>query len=342
MESIPNIFLDSNIFHSDPFQKNRFNSALINLANSSQINLFITDVVYLESINNFKELISEKLGVFNKALTSLNNLTDLDHKFEVKSAIEYINEFKSYLDSLTSSVIQVITFNPDDISEVVSRSISQTKPFSKNKQEFRDCIIWLTIKRFITENNLIDCYLLSANTKDFYDDAGVNLHPILKDDIPNLILCKSAKELILKVENLNKFIVEEELNIWSYLNITEDVIKKIMLEDINKELTYRIEFEIKNKYEEELLKNVKIDKIQISFFENIVIKSKAYKVIQDFSFFSCHFELELPTLFSNFEELIGDYISEEYVLQVSGKVHFTIRPNEQAQFNDIDEIEINV
>ena len=115
-----------------------------------------------------------------------------------------------------------------------------------------------------------------------------------------------------------------------------------MFEDIYDELENRIKLEIKHKYEGELFHNNKIDKVQSGIIEDIVIKNKSYKVVQDFSFFSCEFELELPTLFSNFEELIEDYISEEYVIQVSGKVHFTVRPNEKAQFNDIDNLVIKI
>ena len=342
MKDKPHIFLDSNIFYTDPFQNNRFNSALINLSNMSEVNLYITDVVYSESIGNFKKLLLERLRSFNKAVSALNNLAFLGHNFDIKSTEDYIKSFESHLEDLTSSLIQVISFYPNDINEVISRSINQTKPFSKNKQEFRDCIIWLTIKRFISENNLSNCYFLSANTRDFYDELGKDLHPTLKKDIPNLKPFKSAKELILNVSNLNKLIVEEELEMWSHLNVKEDDIEKIMYEDIYDELTNRIELEIKHNYEGELFHNNKIDKVQIGSIDNLVIKSKSYKVIQDFSFFSCGFELELPTLFSNYEELIEGYISEEYIVQVKGKVHFTVRPNEKAQFNDIDNLETKI
>ena len=339
MKSKPHIFLDSNIFFTDPFQKNRFNSALINLSNMSEINLYITDVVYSESIGNFKKLLSERLGNYNKALYSLNNLTFFGHDSEIKDAEFYFKNFETHLEELTSSLIQIIPFNPSDIKEVVNRSINLTKPFSKNKQEFRDCMIWLTLKRYILENKLSNCYFISANTKDFYDDSGVDLHPILKNDIPNLIPFKSTKELILKVGNLNKLVVEEELDIWSHLNISESDIENIMWEDIYEALSNKIELEVKKKYEGELFHNSKIDKVQTSFIDVISVKNKSYKIVQDFSFFSCDFELELPTLFSNYEELIADYISEEYIVKIRGRVHFTIRPNEKAQFNDIDNLE---
>ena len=342
MKDKPHIFLDSNIFYADPFQNNRFNSALINLSNMSEVNLYITDVVYSESISNFKKLLLEKLGNFSKALSALNNLTSLEYNFEIKSTEEYIKNFESHLEDLTSSLIQVISFYPNDINEVISRSISQTKPFSQNRQEFRDCIIWLTIKRFILENELSNCYFLSANTRDFYDELGKDLHPTLKKDIPNLKPFKSAKEFILNVDNLNKLIVEEELSIWSHLNVNEDDIQKIMYEDIYDELINRIELEIRQNYEGKLFNNNKIDKVQTGVIENILVKSKSYKIIQDFSFFSCGFELELPTLFSNYEELIVDYISEEYIVKVKGVVHFTVRPSEKAQFNDIDNLETKI
>ena len=195
-------------------------------------------------------------------------------------------------------------------------------------------MIWLTYKRFIIENNLSNCFLLTANTKDFYDENKKDLHPDLKSELPNLQVFKSTKELILNVESLNRLMIEEELEIWSILNLNEDEIEKIFYDEIN----IRLISEIKDFYTGESLNNKTVDEIETSFISDVKIVSKSFKIIQDFCFFSCKFEAEIPTLFSNYEELIDDYIREEYIIKVSATLNFTIRPNEKAQITDIENI----
>ncbi len=342
MEKTPHIFLDSNIFFTDPYLRKEFNNALVNLSNMRAVNLYITDVVYEEIINNYRRCVTDHYKNYHRAWAKLNEIT-AEPITEINIDIEReIKLFKSDLDDLLDSLIVRITFDPSDIQEVVHRSINHIKPFSKNKQEFRDCMIWLAIKKFVIENNLDHCYLLSANVRDFYNDSNSDLHPTLKQEIPNMIAYQSAKELILNVGELNKKLVEEELELWSYLNVKKEKIARLVYEDLFEDIYPIIEREIKFKFENQIVNFELMSLVQPGLIENVKIHSKDYKIIQDFSFFSCTFSLSVPTLFTYYEDEVEDYISREYVVSVQGKVHFTLKPSEKAQFNDLENLEFAI
>jgi predicted nucleic acid-binding protein len=342
MSNIPNIFIDTNIFFTDPFEKNRFNSSLISLANSSRINLFISDVVYSELTENYKDTLKEKLNNLNKSIETLNKIIDVELNIDLKTVDAYYDDFISYLDSLIPGLIEQIEFDRDDLDEVIYRSIKEIKPFSRNKQEFRDCIIWLTYKKHIQDNNLSNCYFLTANIRDFYDDKAKDLHPQLKAELPQLSVFKSAKELLLNVGSLNKMMVEDELEIWCAININERRIEQFAFEELKNDLNDGISSCIKE-YNPNLLFNEKvIGEFEPSFFEEILISNPTFKIIHDFSLVTCSFETEIPTLLNKYENSIGQYISIEYILNVKGVLNFTIRQNENAEFADIENVEIKL
>lgn len=100
MNNTPHIFLDSNIFYTDPFQNNSFNAALINLSNSSNLKLYISDVVYEESIENYRKNLAEKFNNFNKATEAINKLSFNKNKIEIASYDDLIPTLIEKIDFL--------------------------------------------------------------------------------------------------------------------------------------------------------------------------------------------------------------------------------------------------
>jgi len=68
-------------------------------------------------------------------------------------------------------------------NEVINRAIKRIKPCSSKGEEFRDCILWLTILDGIKNRQHDECVFISNDVKDFADDSGRYLHPSLSKEL---------------------------------------------------------------------------------------------------------------------------------------------------------------
>lgn len=202
-----NIFLDSNILYTDPLMQRGKNKVLFEKINRLGGKIFICDIVYKEVLNNYKKQLKEinleidkiknKLDKLDyKTITLLNINIELELKKIERKFKEYIKEEK----------IIILQTSNDILPEVIERSIKRKKPFSEKKQEFRDCIIWLTYAHKVENEKLDNCVLITQNTSDFCDKKG-NLHRDLLDDTKKFKFHKDAynflkheSELISKME----------------------------------------------------------------------------------------------------------------------------------------------
>jgi predicted nucleic acid-binding protein len=212
------IFLDSNIFYSDPFMSSLYNKLLLELSEADGVNLYVSDVVLKESINNFEKKIKEHLEKINKEKEKMERLVnnEIEISVDVKhDSTYYVNALKSFYDDLIEKgVIQIVGYDNDILPELVERSIKRIKPFSDNKMEFRDAIIWLSYVAFAEENGFEKCHFITRNKNDFANKDGV-LHEDLRNDSESFILYNSARELIEQNnEEINTIKRSVELEKW--------------------------------------------------------------------------------------------------------------------------------
>ena len=65
----------------------------------------------------------------------------------------------------------ILDYKNDYLQDIVNRAIYRIKPFTEEKSELKDAIIWKTYSEFVESNNTLDCILLTNNTSDF-DQEG--------------------------------------------------------------------------------------------------------------------------------------------------------------------------
>lgn len=201
-----NIFLDSNALYSDPTMIKGHNRKFFEKINSINGNIYICDVVYKEIINNYKKQLNTIVLDISKSKSNLKKLNiDIENiNIDVE---EKLNEIKSTIDKYIKDK-KLIKLETDNsvLSEVIDRSINRKKPFSENKEEFRDCIIWLTYANAVENNDLDNCILITRNKSDFCNKEGT-LHDDLLSDTKRFkvykdiyTFLKSESELIEKLE----------------------------------------------------------------------------------------------------------------------------------------------
>lgn len=204
-----NIFLDSNILYSDPLMEKGKNKVLFDKINRSGGKIFICDVVYKEILNNYKKQLNEinvEVGKIKNKLNKLkleeSTLSHIDVELQIR---EIEKQFKEYI---REEKIILLSTDNDILPEVIDRSIKRKKPFSEKKQEFRDCIIWLTYAKRVENENLDNCIFITQNTSDFCDKKG-SLHKDLLEDTKRF---KFHKDVYQFLKNESQLISKIELD----------------------------------------------------------------------------------------------------------------------------------
>lgn len=204
-----NIFLDSNILYSDPVMQRGKNKVLFDKINRIRGKIFICDVVYKEVLNNYRKQLNEINLEIDKIKSKMDKIkyesdtiSNINVEIKIKEMEKIFQEYR-----IQGKIIILPTDN-EILPDVIERSIKRKKPFSENKQEFRDCIIWLTYAKKVENDKLDNCIFITKNTSDFCDNNG-NLHKDLLKDTKRLRFHADAYQFL---KNEAELISEIELN----------------------------------------------------------------------------------------------------------------------------------
>lgn len=191
-----NIYLDSNVLHTDPFLKKNIQKSILQAIEGIG-KFYIAEIVYKEVINNYRKQVRNLLNTSKRNLQQLNTLSTLELSFEtLDSEDQYVQSLVEFYDKLQKNgVLEIISHSKYDMfEEIVTRALDNRRPFSDGKEEFKDTVTWLTYAKYAEEqDNYIEHYIITNNTKDFYENKDSNsLHPDLLRDTS---LIKPYKDL---------------------------------------------------------------------------------------------------------------------------------------------------
>lgn len=201
-----NIFIDTTLLYNDPFLKNNYNRNLFKLVDGLNGKIFISKVVLEESkeklrinLENAQNNLLKDISEFNKYSNSKIDVED-----DLKDIDQYVKKFENYYKNLESKdLVKIVDYKNSYLPEVVKRAIKRKKPFAPgNKQEFRDCLIWLSYSEMAERDDLENCFFITNNVSDFYDNDKESLHPELRKDSSKFTLYKISKHLIQNEEDL--------------------------------------------------------------------------------------------------------------------------------------------
>lgn len=211
------VFLDSNFCFTDPFlQKNMYNRLLIELAEKEYINLYVSEVVRKEILNNFRRELEKYFGNIKTNVSKVTKLLREEDKSPInwnQSIDDYVEELDTYWTELEKKgIIEIIPYSNEMLPELVDRSIKRIKPFTEKKLEFRDAIIWLSYVEYAKKHELEQCYFITNNTEEFFQNG--KLHPDLQKDSTAFRLYKNAEEFIQNSEEVKGLQKALELQKW--------------------------------------------------------------------------------------------------------------------------------
>ncbi|EIA07450.1 PIN domain-containing protein [Flavobacterium frigoris] len=294
-----NIFLDTSVLYKDPFWKGNFFNELIEIVKEKEINLYISNIVLMELEHNYKKIIEQETIKLDKVNTQINqynikinNLTSIN----LEESLKTLNEFYNQL--VKDDTIRILDYSNDMLPEIVQRAIERKKPFTENKTELKDTIIWLTYVDFVEKHKLNDCILLTSNISDFCDTEKAKkdifeIHSELQKDSKRFKVYKAPKELI-QNEKLKLQFISQRFSVWlEDQDFSNNFVLDIIKESFEKEITRKIEREYESLEPSDIFENdeyyvsgyvstgyfdiFEVDSIQVdNFNEECIISGEVY------------------------------------------------------------------
>ncbi|QHC84711.1 hypothetical protein AS589_07880 [Empedobacter brevis] len=129
--------------------------------------------------------------------------------------------------------------------DLIERAIYRKKPFTEEKSELKDAIIWKTYSHYVESNDTSDCILLTNNTSDFCSKQDKSrIHLDLEVDTTRFSVINKSFEFIKANATVlespeNKFqayINQIEIDQVFVLNIIENNFEKIIESEIHKKI----------------------------------------------------------------------------------------------------------
>lgn len=254
-----NVFLDSNILFPDPFFQGNFERNFIQTLERINGKLYLSDVVYRETINNYRREVKKRRKEYARSHSHFHKLMPTKPILVHETDEVYVQGLENYYMKLQESgILKIIAHNQFDIfSKIVDRAISNKKPFAEGREEFKDTVIWLTYSHYVEEMALVDCFFITNNQRDFYNTNNTGLHEDLLEDTIKIKgyvsiekFMTEESELIKTAEEEDREEAMEEAYFEKLLELStvvksERYIKKLietwLIESIDQEVSYYID-----------------------------------------------------------------------------------------------------
>lgn len=172
------IFLDTNILEDDPFLQQKKKLEL--LVKKGKAELLLPDVVIDELTKHTVKKSKESVATITKNFRVLNNIQQPNIlSFQLKPFTH--DEIKKKYNTLQSlGKIKILSSDNIKINRIMERYISEKKPFSENKESFRDYTLFCICADYVHDNKLSDCFFISENSTDFANKEKTDFHDDLK------------------------------------------------------------------------------------------------------------------------------------------------------------------
>ncbi len=211
-----NIYIDTNILYADPFFRSNFSELMIKSATEKNIHIIIPEICLNEILFKLSDRAITLDYEIQKRIREINSLTEVrivELTFDPAAFRDRSEKF--YREKIDSKVLNLLTIKPAHFTENLAKSINKSLPFfSEKKEEFRDALIWSSVRDDATESNESKNYFLTANYNDFWNHDKSDFHPNLKKESSSLIILESVKRLFEIETSLIDFKRKEEFKKW--------------------------------------------------------------------------------------------------------------------------------
>lgn len=201
------VVLDTNIMVQDFWFRSLNYKTFIEGMKLVPVYLKIPEVVFDETINKYREILSEKYREYEKSIEKLNKMFLNDKQFPVFPFEIEMNNYQSYLGILLSSMgCEYLAYPEIDHRLVVKNILERRKPFRNGDDGYRDFLIWQSI-RSVEQWGTEEIVFITNNTKDFGEEFLSEEYTDKVTSNRNIKIIKSIKDFneIIIIPKLEKF-----------------------------------------------------------------------------------------------------------------------------------------
>lgn len=243
-----NVFLDSCVLHKDYFFEgieHKSSQRILEYTRKGIINLYMSDVVRLELRKQFEKELQDRNVSINKINKNAERLK-IKNQFPIVDIEKQLIVFDTfYKDLQFEKHFFLLPTKNDFLPDIVNKAINKIKPFTENKSELKDALIWKAYSSYVEENKLSDCVFLTNNTSDFCGKDKSKVHSELLKDTERFRVVNSTFDFIKQFgpdletpeRKITAFIDNTEIDNMFVLNRIED----FFLEEIKSKIERKIE-----------------------------------------------------------------------------------------------------
>lgn len=195
-----NIFIDTSVLYPNPFWRGNFSQRLLEVVRNGRAKLYLSEVVLRELKHNYEKNFDKDIYDLKKLNSSLRNNLRRFREFELPDKEQSLKDFNDFYSDLEKyGKVEILKCDDNLLHPLLERAIKREKPFTEKKTELKDALIWLTYSRFINENDLKGCFLLTNNVTDFCEADKLknkifDLHPTLKKECDRISIFTNFKD----------------------------------------------------------------------------------------------------------------------------------------------------
>lgn len=242
-----NIFLDTNILYEDYFFDNKSPKKILEYTRKGFINLYMSEIVRLELRWQFQREIEAKNRELKRVIKDSERLKiDTEIKLlDIPLQLEKFDSFYSQLENIPN--FNIIQYKNNYLPDIVDRAIYRKKPFSEEKTELKDALIWKSYADYVESNHLQDCILLTNNTNDFcLKKDKSKIHPDLLADTNKFSVINSSFEFLKSKSAILESPLINFQNYISQLDVNNEFVEDLIVENFENLIAKEIHSKIEN------------------------------------------------------------------------------------------------
>ena len=182
------VILDTNVFAADWHLKSVAAQACLDMCRKTS-SLFLMPRLVLEEVEKqYEEKLIKQRADYNQQVRGLNRFYGKDRVqplAEVDTKIETQKYIRDLLRKLGIKRKNILEYPADALPQLVRKAVNRIKPFTANGEEFRDALLWETVKANLCPDGFATTIFVSQDSAAFVDknDPLRPFHPVLLEEV---------------------------------------------------------------------------------------------------------------------------------------------------------------
>ncbi|MBI1938282.1 MAG: DUF4935 domain-containing protein [Ignavibacteriales bacterium] len=316
------VILDTNILRKDFKMTSKLFEAFLVFLKKTDSRLVLPEIVVDEILSLYKRELDALNKKYSDVVNKISNTSFItapkqNLKIDLEKEVTEFNKLILHPPNIYPTVI--IPNKSEHLKESINILLSAQKPASEKRNEYRDVLIWLSIKEHLKKRKKLNTSFISANTKEFSDENN-QLAPTLIEEVNKLGSClnyyPSLEEFLKCNADKIEFIDEQ----WINNNLdSKEVIR--LLSDTLERRDYKITQYLERR-EDNITGEIDINEIDYSVDDYFVIDIDEENIFLHLNLF-CTVEVEYY-IKEYYDLLYGEYEKERHRKQIEFLADFSV------------------